>query len=154
MKGNTLDTSFSGLKTAVLRWTEARDMSEEIAVRRAFLRTNSRPTIEQWLALTPRATLDLLASFQGTVIRELLRRTATAAEETGARSILFSGGVACNAGLRSAAPRELAGYPVYFPAFDLSTDNAAMIAAAAWPKFQRGEFADFTLKACASLALA
>ncbi len=154
MKGNTLDTSFSGLKTAVLRWTEARDLTAEISVRRGLLRAHPHPTLEQWIEVTPRATLDLLASFQRTVIKELLRRTATAAEETGARSILFSGGVACNAGLRAAAARELAGYPLFFPAFDLSTDNAAMIAAAAWPKFVTQDFSDFSLKASASLAIA
>ena len=155
MKGNTLDTSFSGIKTAVLRWTEAAPgMTEEISVRRNLLRENMRPSIEQWLAVTPRRTLDLLASFQRTVIQELLRRTATAAEQTGTRSILFAGGVACNAGLRAAAVRELAGYPVYFPALELSTDNAAMIAAAAWPKFVNKDFANFTLKASASLAIA
>ncbi len=154
MKGNTLDTSFSGLKTAVLRWTESNDLTEEVAIRRNFLRENPHPSIEQWLTVTPRRTLDLLASFQRAVIQELLRRTVSAAEETNTRSILFSGGVACNAGLRAAAARELAGYPVYFPAFDLSTDNAAMIAAAAWPKFLKNDFADFNLKASASLAIA
>ncbi len=154
MKGNRYDSSFSGLKTAVLRWTEAHDITAEVSVRRQLLRDNPHPTIDQWLAVTPRQTLDVLASFQRTVIQELLRRTTAAIEETGTRSILFSGGVACNAGLRSAAARELAGYPVYFPAFDLSTDNAAMIAAAAWPKFVKKDFADFTLKASASLAIA
>ena len=59
MKGNALDFSFSGLKTAVLRWVEARDMEAEIAARRALLRANPRPTAEDWLAATPQATLDL-----------------------------------------------------------------------------------------------
>ncbi len=53
--------------------------------------------------VTPRATLDLLASFQHTVIEELLRRAARSAEEIGARSMIISGGVACNSGLRAAA---------------------------------------------------
>src|SRR5437016_7554366 len=57
MKGNTLDFSFSGLKTAVLRWYEARDMSAEIAARRAL---HLNPTLEEWLAVTPRETLDVL----------------------------------------------------------------------------------------------
>src|ERR1700722_15576215 len=51
MKGNALDFSFSGLKTAVLRWVEARDMEAEIAARRALLRENPTPVVEDWLAV-------------------------------------------------------------------------------------------------------
>jgi N6-L-threonylcarbamoyladenine synthase len=154
MKGNALDFSFSGLKTAVLRWFEARDMTDELAARRELLQRNPRPSTEEWLAVTPPATLDLLASFQRTVIDELMRRAAASAEEIGARTLIISGGVACNAGLRNAARRAKLPYPVLFPSRALSTDNAAMIAAAAFPKYRRGEFADFTLKAHASLTLA
>jgi N6-L-threonylcarbamoyladenine synthase len=154
MKGNTLDFSFSGLKTAVLRWTEARDLSGEIAQRRELLVENPRPSIEEWLAVTPQSTLDLLASFQFTVIEELLRRATRPAEEIRARSLLISGGVACNSGLRRAAEARRLSYPVFFPTPGLSTDNAAMIAAAAFPKFIRGDFADTTLRAQANLALA
>src|SRR5580704_15516749 len=71
MKGNALDFSFSGLKTAVLRWVEGRDMAGEIAARRALLRECPEPSVPQWLAVTPRQTLDLLASFQHAVIHEL-----------------------------------------------------------------------------------
>lgn len=151
MKGNTLDFSFSGLKTAVLRWVEQHDMTGEIEARRALVRERPRPSLEEWLCVTPQATLDLVASFQKTVIDELLRRAAAAAEEIGARAVIVSGGVACNAGLRRAANLPC---PVHFPAPGLSTDNAAMIAAAAFPKFQRGEFADMTLAASANLTLA
>jgi N6-L-threonylcarbamoyladenine synthase len=154
MKGNKLDFSFSGLKTAVLRWVEARDLSAEIAARRALLSENPHPTVEQWLELTPPLTLGLLASFQRTVIEELLRRAGSSAEEIGARTLIISGGVACNSGLRAAAEASHLPYPVHFPTFALSTDNAAMIAAAAFPKLARGEFADLTLKAKANLALA
>lgn len=154
MKGNALDFSFSGLKTAVLRWVESRDLSAEIAARRALLARNPRPSVEEWLAVTPQPTLDLLASFQRTVIEELLRRVVAAAETTGARSIILSGGVASNRGLREEAARRPLPCPVFFPSPELSTDNAAMIAAAAWPKLQRGETADFSLKADASLKLA
>jgi N6-L-threonylcarbamoyladenine synthase len=154
MKGNTLDFSFSGLKTAVLRWFEARDMAEEVAARRSLLAGNLKPTAEEWLRVTPKATLDLLASFQGTVIEELLRRVIRSAEEIGARSVIVSGGVACNSGLRGAADEARLPYPVFFPTPALSTDNAAMIAAAAFPKLERKEFADSTLKAQANLALA
>jgi N6-L-threonylcarbamoyladenine synthase len=154
MKGNTLDFSFSGLKTAVLRWFEARDMSAEVDARRALLAEHQQPSLEQWLAVTPRATLDVLASFQHTVIEELLRRAARSAEEIGARALVIAGGVASNSGLRRAVERARLPYPAYFPAPGLSTDNAAMIAAAAFPKFTRGEFADATLRAQSNLPLA
>jgi N6-L-threonylcarbamoyladenine synthase len=153
MKGNTLDFSFSGLKTAVLRWTEARDLSAEISARRRLLLTHPRPSVDQWLAVTPQATLDLLASFQRTVIRELLKRVVIAADEMDARAVIISGGVACNAGLRAAAAK-LHGVPVYFPSFALSTDNAVMIGAAAFPKLERGEFLPLTTTATANLPLA
>src|SRR5579863_4183078 len=153
MKGNTLDFSFSGLKTAVLRWFEARDLAREVAVRRALQSEHPTPTTEQWLAVTPQETLDVLASFQYTVIEELLNRAQRSAEEIDARSLIVSGGVACNSGLRLAARNRRLGYPVFFPDPGLSTDNAAMIAAAAFPKLQRREFADWTLGARANLAL-
>jgi N6-L-threonylcarbamoyladenine synthase len=154
MKGNTLDLSFSGLKTAVLRWSQARDLSSEVAARRELIRSGTTPSLEQWLAITPKETLDLLASFQHTVIEELLRRVKVSAEQVEARTVIISGGVACNSGLRAAAQESALGCPVYFPSPALSTDNAAMIAAAAFPKFQRGEFAGFEVRAHANLALA
>jgi N6-L-threonylcarbamoyladenine synthase len=153
MRGNTLDFSFSGLKTAVLRWFEARDLSAEVAARRALLASDLKPSVEQWLEVTPRATLDLLASFQRIAIEELLRRAAQSAEKIGARGLIVAGGVASNAGLRRAVERAHFPYPAYFPAPGLSTDNAAMIAAAAFPKLARGEFADATLLAQANLPL-
>jgi N6-L-threonylcarbamoyladenine synthase len=151
MKGNALDFSFSGLKTAVLRWVEQHDMSAEIAARRSL---GNNADIEQLRAATPQRTLDLLASFQKTVIDELLRRAATSAEQIAARSVIISGGVACNSGLREAAFAAHLPCPVFFPTPGLSTDNAAMIAAAAFPKRQRGDFADFSLRAQAGLTLA
>lgn len=154
MKGNKLDFSFSGLKTAVLRWTEQRDLSAELAARRALIHEHPRPNTEQWLAVTPRATLDLIASFQYTVVEDLLRRAAASAEEIGAHSMIVSGGVACNTGLRKAAGGGRFHFPVYFPTPGLSTDNAAMIAAAAFPKFFRQDFSPMSLKAKANLALA
>ena len=149
MKGNELDFSFSGLKTAVLRWTQQHDLSDEIARRKQMKRAN----VEDWLAVTPQQTLDLLASFQHTVIEELLKRATSSAEQMGAESVIVAGGVACNSGLRRAA-NGLRGFRFYFPSPGLSTDNAAMIAAAAFPKWQRREFAGFDLKAQASLVLA
>jgi len=154
MKGNPLDFSFSGLKTAVLRWVEQRDLAGEIEARRELLRRQPRPSLDQWLEVTPKATLDLLACFQRTVITELLRRAAASAEDIQARSLIIAGGVACNSGLRSAAESAQLPCSVHFPAPALATDNAAMIAAAAFPKFERGEFADLSLRAQAGLTLA
>ncbi|QOY92088.1 tRNA (adenosine(37)-N6)-threonylcarbamoyltransferase complex transferase subunit TsaD [Paludibaculum fermentans] len=154
MKGNALDFSFSGLKTAMLRWVQAHDMEGEIVTRRALMKLHPHPTVEQWLAVTPQTTLDAVAAFQRVVVEELLRRVGRAVEETAARSVIISGGVACNAGLRASAQSGRLMCPVYFPAPHLSTDNAAMIAAAAVPRFLRGEFDDLTLKAQANLTLA
>jgi N6-L-threonylcarbamoyladenine synthase len=150
MKGNTLDFSFSGLKTAVLRWVEQHDLADEIQLRR----NQDNPSIEDWLRVTPQPTLDMLASFQATVIEELLRRAIAAVEEIGARALIVSGGVASNAGLRRAAQAAGPPCPVYFPTVALSTDNAAMIGAAAFVKLQRGDFAGLTLRAQANLPLA
>jgi N6-L-threonylcarbamoyladenine synthase len=110
--------------------------------------------VKDFLPLTPQPTLDLLASFQHTVIEELLRRAVVAIEEIGARSLIISGGVASNAGLRTAAGQAGLACPVYFPTPALSTDNAVMIAAAAFPKLRAGQFSDFSLRAQANLALA
>lgn len=152
MKGNDLDFSFSGLKTAVLRWKQSQPgMDEEISCRQL----NCDRSTEGWLAVTPQRTLDLLASFQSAVIRDLLRRTVSAAQECDARGVIVAGGVACNSGLRKEAlgPGG-AGLPFYFPANELATDNAVMIAAAALEKYERQDFANFDLRANASLKLA
>ncbi len=112
------------------------------------------PTTEDWLRATPPATLGLLASFQKTVIEELLRRARVSIEQIGAQSLIIGGGVACNTGLRAAAQSANLPCPVYFPSPGLSTDNAAMIAAAAFLKFKAGKSDDFSLRAQANLALA
>lgn len=147
MSGNPLDFSFSGMKTAVLRWTEANDIAAETAARKAA------PPDADWLKLTSKRTLDLIASFQHTVIREILSRLHTLTEEHDAKSIIITGGVACNAGLRAAAGTARLPVPVFFPTPGLSTDNAAMIAAAAFPKLKRGDVADLSLRAKAALSL-
>ena len=149
MKGNALDFSFSGLKTAVLRWTEANPMGEEVAIRRRM----TAASVEEWLAVTPRATLDLIASFQQTVIDELLSRIEKLSGEHPVESVIITGGVACNAGLRRAAAASRIGIPIYFPTPGLSTDNAAMIGAAAYRKLMRGELAGMDLRPKAGLAL-
>jgi N6-L-threonylcarbamoyladenine synthase len=134
---------------------QSHDIAEEIEERKRLIKTNPDPAIQELLAITPQPTRDLLASFQYTVIEELLRHAASAAERMEeVRSLIVSGGVACNSGLRSAATQAALGIPVFFPAAALSTDNAVMIAAAAFPKFRRGEFADPSAAAEPNLALA
>jgi N6-L-threonylcarbamoyladenine synthase len=151
MKGNALDLSFSGLKTAVLRHVRAADMEAEIAARRRLFVQGLPASFDQVRQATPQATLDLIASFQQTVIEELLRRALRAAEERPVESMIVSGGVAANAGLR--AKFGSLAHPVYFPSLALSTDNAAMIAAAAYPRLRRGERSELDLQPQASLAL-
>jgi N6-L-threonylcarbamoyladenine synthase len=94
--------------------------------------------------------------FQNAVVRDLVERTMNAAEELGVESVLVSGGVAANSQLRATfeARAKAAGVEVFFPSRALSTDNAAMIAAAAYSRFRNGILADTTLNADPSLALA
>jgi N6-L-threonylcarbamoyladenine synthase len=89
-------------------------------------------------------------------VAELVRRTLQAAEEVAAQSILVSGGVAANNELRSSFEREAErrSFQVFFPSRELSTDNAAMIAAAAYPKLMSTQFADWDLNAEPVLPLA
>jgi len=129
-------------------------LQTEIDARRYLVRRTPGPTDEEWIAVTPQATLDLLASFQHAVITELLTRAAASAGQIEARSLIISGGVACNSGLRTAARLAHLPYPVHFPSPGLSTDNAAMIAAAAFPKLIRRDFAGFDTLAQANLTLA
>ena len=151
MKGNPLDLSYSGLKTAVLRYVRGADLDEEIRVRRRMFLAPPRPTIEEILAVSSPTTLDLIASFQRTAIEELLRRAVKAAEQEPVNAVIVSGGVAANSGLRRRF--DSIPYPVYFPSLKLSTDNAAMIAAAAYPRLERGEHSPMDLTAKPGLAL-
>ena len=166
--------SFSGIKTAVLRYVELHGLRAEAEARamRLFPHRYGHPepiaesdgpvvpakpptSREEALALCPQQTLDLIASFQRAVVGDLMKKTFAAAEVLGARRILITGGVAANHELRTRFAAEAArrGLRVAFPTPALSTDNAAMIAAAAWPRFLSGEFADQTLSGDPSLAL-
>jgi len=149
LKGNPYDFSFSGIKTAVLYYVRAHpELHPEIERRQEAMARGER-SVAGLLALSSPRTLALLAHFQRTVIAELVRRTIAAGDEIGARSALVSGGVAANAGLRAAFEQEAGqrDLPVFFPSRELSTDNAAMIAAAAFPKLLAGDLADATLDA-------
>lgn len=156
MKNNPLDFSFSGLKTAVLYYIrEHQEYAPEIATREAALARGERK-FEQLLPLCPPKTLALVREFQNTVVRDLRDRAFAAAELSGASTILVSGGVAANAQLRNAFEErgKSSGIQTFFPSRALSTDNAAMIAAAAFPRFHAGILADTSLNATASLPLA
>lgn len=147
--------SFSGIKTAVLRYTHVYEMEPSIEARRAALAAIPDAKPADALPLCDRRTLDLIASFQRSVIDDLRRKTFRAADAFNADSILVSGGVAANRELRVRFTAEAAEHnlPIAFPSLALATDNAAMIAAAAWPKFLAGTFAPETLTAEPSLAL-
>jgi N6-L-threonylcarbamoyladenine synthase len=148
--------SFSGIKTAVLRYVEVHGMRASCEARQRALMAMPNPTWQDAQALCDGRTLDLIASFQHAVVGDLLRKTFAAAEAMGAASVLVTGGVAANRELRVRFTAEAAerGLPVAFPTLALSTDNAAMIAAAAWPRFLAGDFAGWGLEADPRLALA
>jgi N6-L-threonylcarbamoyladenine synthase len=156
MKGNTYDFSFSGIKTAVLYHLRKHpEFQPEIAEREQALERGERSADALRHLSTP-ATLDLVASFQRAVVEDLVTRTLAAASHQGVRSIVVSGGVAANRELRmtfeSQAKRD--GLEVFFPSRALSTDNAAMIAAAGYPRFLEGQHEDCTLDPLANLPLA
>jgi N6-L-threonylcarbamoyladenine synthase len=151
--------SFSGIKTAVLRYVESRNLRPEAESRREALFTApnapARPTVEDALATCTQSTLDVIASFQHAVVGDLMKKTFAAAESLGARRILVTGGVAANRELRARFTAEATrrNLRISFPTLALSTDNAAMIAAAAWPRFLAKDFAASDLSANPSLAL-
>jgi N6-L-threonylcarbamoyladenine synthase len=155
-RGNPLDFSFSGLKTAVLYHVrEHPEYAPEIQGREEALARGERK-YEQLLPLCSPQTLALVREFQNAVVRDLVDRTMAAAEELSAESILASGGVAANSQLRATFEdrARAKALEVFFPSRALSTDNAAMIAAAAYFRFRGGQFADTSLNADPSLKLA
>jgi N6-L-threonylcarbamoyladenine synthase len=149
------DFSYSGIKTAVLRYVEVHHMAESIERRRDAIRAISRPTPQAYLAACDQPTLDLVASFQRAIVDDLASKTLAAAVDYGVATLLVTGGVAANGELRKTFEARAAneGIPVLFPSRKLSTDNAAMIAAAAYPRFLAGDFADPELSSDPALRL-
>jgi N6-L-threonylcarbamoyladenine synthase len=136
MGSPNLDFSFSGLKTAVLR----------------FVRENGiQPAVD---GIAPSQVIsDLAAAFQDKVIRSLLSRVKEAVKRHHPKTVILAGGVACNSALREAISAEDLGAPVYYPSPILTTDNAAMIAAAGYPGLARGQDDGLEISATASLKL-
>ncbi|HLO08553.1 MAG TPA: tRNA (adenosine(37)-N6)-threonylcarbamoyltransferase complex transferase subunit TsaD [Terriglobales bacterium] len=154
-EGQRFDFSYSGIKTAVLRYVEVHEMRPSIEARQKALSTIGKPGLEDYLLHTDRKTLDLVASFQGALVSDLVMKTLAAARACNAATLFVTGGVAANNELRQRFEQDAAmeGLPVYFPSRPLSTDNAAMIAAAAYPKFLAREFAAMDFSAEAGMAL-
>ena len=132
------DFSFSGLKTAVARYIRENDVAP------ANDGENASPQIA-----------DIAAGFQDAVIRSLCGTLEKQSRRLEPRTIIIAGGVACNTALKNAAAAVGArlGIPVYFPSKHLSTDNAAMIAAAGYFHLRRGEVADLAMSADISMRL-
>jgi N6-L-threonylcarbamoyladenine synthase len=134
MGRDSLDFSFSGLKTAVLYHCRGQDMQGQDTVG----------------SMTAQQIADIAASFQAAVIDVLVKKTRRAAERIGARTILMGGGVAANGTLREAMqkmaeksrpPRRLLVAPKQY-----CTDNAVMVASLAYHKYKAGLFAPLTLE--------
>ena len=138
-----VEFSFSGLKTAVLR---------HLQLSGAVASANLAAPVDAG-ALSRQAIADIAASFQRVVVESLVDRTFEAARALGARSIGIAGGVSANSRLRkdAAARGTSEGLPVFLPALSLSTDNAAMIAAAGLRRLEQGARSGLDFNAHASL---
>ncbi|MEP7271167.1 MAG: tRNA (adenosine(37)-N6)-threonylcarbamoyltransferase complex transferase subunit TsaD, partial [Acidobacteriota bacterium] len=137
-EAHRLDFSFSGLKTSVLRYVK------DFAVPKVVDADNPSQQI-----------LDLCASFQNAVVRALVRGVRRAAEIYQPQTILLAGGVACNTELRAAITSlaEELRVPTAIPSPVFTTDNAAMIAAAGYPRLRRGDSDGLGFNADVSLRL-
>lgn len=149
------DFSYSGIKTAVLRYVQTHNLQSSIDARRKALARMPKPQFEDYLAHSDRQTLDLVASFQRAMVEDLVGKTLAAARAYDVATVFVTGGVAANQELRRRFEEDAAmeGLPVYFPSRPLSTDNAAMIAAAAYPKFLARNFAPMDFSAEAGMLL-
>ena len=154
-EGPRFDFSYSGIKTAVLRYVETHNLPGSIAERRKTLAAISHPRLEDYLLHCDQQTLNLVASFQRAMVEDLAGKTFAAARAYDVATLFVTGGVAANQELRQQFEQDAAkqGLPVYFPSRPLSTDNAAMIAAAAYPKFLARDFAPTDFSAEPGLVL-
>ena len=136
MDSMRLDFSFSGLKTAVLRYVREQQIEP--------LPEGEAPG---------EVIINLVTSFQDKVIRSLLARVREAVRRHQPQTIILAGGVACNSALRQSLKAAGFDAPVYYPSPILTTDNAAMIAAAGYPKLRRGEDHGLAFTASTSIKL-
>ena len=141
------DFSFSGLKTAVVNYVKGIGYRVQGSVGPPL---NPSPS-----TLDPALVADICTGFQEAVVDVLVRVSLAAAKASASRRLVLVGGVACNGRLRSKLTERAAeeGVQVYYPKPSLCTDNAAMIAAAGYPRLLRGERALLSLNADANLAL-
>ncbi|MEQ1765328.1 MAG: tRNA (adenosine(37)-N6)-threonylcarbamoyltransferase complex transferase subunit TsaD, partial [Pyrinomonadaceae bacterium] len=132
------DFSFSGLKTAVSRYIRENEIAPTVH--------GEKPS---------KAITDLAASFQRAVVTSLIGTMEKQSAELQPKTLIVAGGVACNQELRAEASRaaERLGIPVYFPSTHLSTDNAAMIAAAGTRRLILGESAPTNISADITMRL-
>jgi N6-L-threonylcarbamoyladenine synthase len=139
MKDRSLDFSFSGLKTAVRTHVRERGLGHDLPVG----------------GEAPAEVRDLVASFQKAAVQQLMHRTLKACRQHGIDRVLVSGGVACNGRLRAALADAEAehGIRVHLPSPVYTTDNAAMIASAAFAHLAAGRIAPAALNAQAGLKL-
>ena len=130
---DSLDFSFSGLKTAVLYHCQGQDM-------KAASKVDS---------MLPQQIADIAASFQAAVVDVLVKKTKRAAERIGAMTVLLGGGVAANSALRQGLDNmcENENLKLLIAPKNLCTDNAVMVASLAYYKYKAGIFADLTLEA-------
>jgi N6-L-threonylcarbamoyladenine synthase len=143
------DFSFSGLKTALLREVEdyrLPDPPPAVAPPGGFVKHRARRFKDGF------PVADLAASYQGAIVEALVEKTIAAATEYDAKSILLAGGVAANLALRQRMTEVIARQfspavapELRYPPIALCTDNAAMIAGAAWHALHRGEQAGWEL---------
>ena len=146
-QGGAYDFSFSGLKTAVLNYVKGLGYRIE---------GGGGPSLDpRPFTLDPALIADICAGFQEALVDALVRVTLAAAKASASSRIVVAGGVACNGRLRSKLTQRAADecIEVYYPTPSLCTDNAAMIAAAGYPRLLRGERAPLSLNADADLAL-
>ena len=135
--GDSLDFSFSGLKTAVLHLAE--DTDAQLSRRGRKLATPLPAGVMRRLAVP-----DMAASFQAAVVDVLVQKTLRAAEQFRATEVLLAGGVAANEALRTGM-RQTLPLPVRIPPPALCTDNAAIVAAAAYWHYLQGDVSAWDL---------
>lgn len=125
---NNFDFSFSGLKTSLLY----------------HMRKNPKDNLS-----------DVAASYQEAIVDSLVEKSFRAARKMGTKKVIFAGGVAANERLREKANQKATswGYQIYFPPLEFCTDNAAMIASAAWHRFEQGDFDSLEITANPSLGI-